>query len=124
MRPIAFLAFVVCTSASAAEMNCSIQPGKGTREGDLRALTKISMEEARRIALAHIKAAPDSKTSGELEVESGCLVYSFDIKLPKKRGVEEVWVDAGNGVVLSRRHETALQEAMERAKDRLSSKRK
>jgi peptidase YpeB-like protein len=124
MRPIVLLIFFVCTATSAAGMNCSTKPGTATRDHELQPLAKISMQDARRIAQAHVKAAPDSKTTGELEVESGCLVYSFDIKMPKKTGVEEVMIDAGTGAVLSRRHETAIQEAAERAKDRLSLKRK
>ena len=124
MRPIVLLAFVVCTATPAAGLNCSIKPGSASRDAELQALAKISMQDARRIAQAHVKAGSDSKTSGELEVESGCLVYSFDIKLRNRTGVEEVWIDAGNGAVLSSRHETAIQEAAERARDRLSSKRK
>jgi hypothetical protein len=45
-------------------------------------------------------------------------VYSFDIAIPGKPGIEEIIVDAGTGKVLSHKHESAKQEAAEQAKDR------
>ena len=61
-------------------------------------------------------------SKGELEVEDGCLVYSFDIKVAGKSGAEEVMVDAGNGKVLSRKHESAMKEAAENAADKVKPK--
>jgi hypothetical protein len=58
--------------------------------------------------------------SSELEIEHGCLVYSFDIKVIGRRGVEEVFVDAGDGNALSHLRETARQEALERVKESAS----
>jgi hypothetical protein len=105
--------------ASAASLPCSIHPKKGTPAADLSALAKISLAEAQQTALTRIKAPPTSTVGeGELEVERGCLVYSFDIRVPGKSGIEEVIVDAGNGEVLSRKPESARREAAEQAKDK------
>ena len=74
---------------------------------------KITMNEARTIAL---KKAPGKVRSEELENEKGKLIYSFDIA--GKSGVTEVNVDAMNGKVIEAKHETAAQEAAEKAKEK------
>ena len=74
----------------------SIQPtGKVPRSG-LPALAKISFEEALHRALA---AVPGSVINGELEIEDGNLMYSFEI-VTSNREIKEVEIDAGNGRVL------------------------
>lgn len=110
-------------SASAADLPCTIHPKKGTPASSLPALTKVSLAEAQKTALGGIKAPPDSTVAeGELEIEHGCLVYSFDIRVPGHSGIEEVMVDPGNGKVLSRKHESARQEAAEQVKDKASAR--
>ena len=51
--------------------------------------------------------------SEELEREKGKLIYSFDIKVGKKPGVEEVAVDALTGKVVEQKHETPKAEKAE-----------
>lgn len=99
-----------------SRLQCSIHPRKGTPEANLPSLARVSESEARETALKAIKsAAPVQGSEGELEVERGCLIYSFDIRVPGKRGIEEVIVDAGSGKVLEHAHETPAQESAERA---------
>jgi len=50
----------------------------------------------------------------ELEVEDGCLVYSFDIRVEGEKGVREVLVDAGDGKILKTEREDESQEAKEK----------
>ncbi len=109
-----FLPFALC----AALPPCSIHPPKGASQDELFRLSKISEHEARGIALSTVKAdaAPIVK-SAELEVEQGCLVWSCDIKVPGHSGAHEVFIDAGNGQVLSRSHETEKQEQAEQKED-------
>ena len=57
----------------------------------------------------------------ELEAEHGCLVYSFDIGVAGRTGIQEVQVDAGNGKVLSSKHESPKAEAAEKAKDKANA---
>ena len=101
---------------------CSIHPKKGTATADLPALTTISQAKAELIAVKSLKtAAAATVTEGELEIEHGCLVYSFDIRVAGIDGIEEIVVDAGTGKVLSRMHESTQQEAAENAKEQKSS---
>jgi hypothetical protein len=108
-------------SVSAAELPCSIRPAKGTTDPALPGLAKVS-HAARKAALARIKAPSTNVVDGELEIEQGCLVYSFDIRISDKPGIEEIMVDAGTGKILSHKHESPRQEAVEKAKDKASSR--
>jgi len=110
--------FFAATTASAAGLPCSIHPKAGTHTHELHGLAKVTRADAEHVALTSIKAPPSAVVrDGELEVERGCLIYSFDIRVPGAPGIEEVAVDAGTGETLSHAHETPRQEAAERARD-------
>ena len=51
----------------------------------------------------------------ELEEEDGKLIYSYDIKVPGKTGIDEVTVSAITGKVLNVSHETPADEEKEAA---------
>jgi uncharacterized membrane protein YkoI len=51
--------------------------------------------------------------SAELEREHGRLIYSFDIQVPGRAGVEEVQISALTGRLISRRHESPAAERRE-----------
>lgn len=73
---------------------------------------KVSMRVARATAL---KEVPNGKVqSEELEREKGKLIYSFDIKVTGRSGIDEVHIDAITGKVLSKEHETPAMEAKEK----------
>ena len=79
----------------------------------LAAQATISADSAQAIALAQV---PNGRIrEAELENEKGTLVYSYDIKVPGKSGVEEVLVDAKTGAVVSTSHESAAAERKEAA---------
>jgi uncharacterized membrane protein YkoI len=85
----------------------------------LVAQAKVTEAVARATALARIK---DGKVqSEELEREHHHLIWSYDIAVPGKPGIEEVHVDAMTGEVLAVSHEgprTELKEArLERKED-------
>ncbi len=109
--------------AAASKMNCSIRPPKASAKADLSRIAKVGQADARRAALAS-KGIPlgASVAEAELEVEHGCLVWSFDLKLPDRPGVQKVMVDAGNGKILSSAYETPEKEAAEKAKDGAAKK--
>jgi uncharacterized membrane protein YkoI len=115
--PLAAILLALSGPASADKLDCSIKAAKGA--ADLKKMAKVSMEAARKTALAK-QAGTVSKS--ELEVEDGCLVYSFDIKVAGKSGAQEIMVDAGNGKVLSSKHESAVKEAAEKAMDKMKPK--
>jgi len=76
---------------------------------------RISMRRARAIAAAEV---PGGKIqSSELEREHGMLIYSFDIRVPHKPGIEEVQVDAIKGGVVSKKHESPAAERKEAKKE-------
>lgn len=110
------------TPVLAEGLSCSIHPAANTPTIDLPNLAKITQADAQKIALDDVKAKNKKTLDGELEVENGCLIYSFDIRITKKSGLEEIMIDAGTGKVLSHKHESAAQEAVEHAQDAKSSK--
>jgi uncharacterized membrane protein YkoI len=77
----------------------------------LRAEAKITEDAARATALAEVPGGKVQK--GELERESGKLVYSYDVKAEGKPGVEEIWVDAITGKVIKKEHESPKKERAE-----------
>jgi len=72
--------------------------------------TTISMQQARKIALARVPHGVIQ--SAELEKEGGKLIYSFDIKNDK--AITEVNVDAKNGKVVAVQNESPAKEAAEK----------
>jgi len=70
-------------------------------------MAKITMEQADSIALEAVEGAAADKTIAEheLEVEGGVLVYSVEVKVKGKSGVDEILIDAGDGKVLKTEHE-------------------
>ncbi len=82
---------------------------------DLAKQAKISLEAARTTALA--KVPNGTVKSEELEKEHGKLIYSFDIQVPGKPGIEEVNVNAIDGKVLGVEHESAKTERREAKKE-------
>jgi uncharacterized membrane protein YkoI len=89
-------------------------PVKEARPG-LLSQAKITPDSATRIAQARLPKAKVQQA--EIEVEDGRLIYSFDMKMPGKSGIEEVQVDAKTGAVLGVEHEDAAAEARERKAD-------
>ena len=109
------------SSHTAKSLHCSVRPPKETESEALPAMAKVSKETAQSTAMKTVGGHGAAVQEGELEVEHGCLVYSFDVRQPGHKGATEVLVDAGNGKVLSRKHESARAEAAEKAKDRAAA---
>ena len=85
---------------------------EATSQAALRKQAKIAEADARKTALA---AVPGGKVqSHELEREKGKLIYSYDIKVAGKSGIEEVNVDAMTGEIVAHEHEDAKTEAKEK----------
>lgn len=82
---------------------------------DLAKQAKITLEAARATALA--KVPHGEVRSEELEKEHGKLIYSFDIAVPGKSGIQEVNVNAITGKVIGVHHESAKDEKKEAAKE-------
>ena len=98
---------------------------KPESQAALKKEAKIAEADARKTALA---AVPGGKVqSHELERENGKLIYSYDIKVAGKSGIEEVNVDAMTGAIVAQQHEDAKAEAKEKkaeAKEKAATKKK
>ena len=106
--------------AAAEDLPCSIKAKR--LDADTKAQVKVTEKAARGTALGQVKSAGATITGGGLEVEDGCLLYTYDVKIPGRGGVEEVIIDAGSGKVLKVEHESAAKEAAEKAGDKVTKK--
>jgi hypothetical protein len=76
---------------------------------------KVSEEAAAKVALARV---PNGRIQTvELEEENGKLIYSYDIKIAARSGIEEVGVSATTGKIVAYEHETPADEKREAAAD-------
>jgi uncharacterized membrane protein YkoI len=91
-------------------------------QAELQAQAKVSLATARATAL---KEVPNGTVkSSELEREHGKLIYSFDISVPGKSGIEEIAVNAIDGSVVTHEHETPKMEKKEAAQEAKEKKAK
>jgi uncharacterized membrane protein YkoI len=102
-------ALIVIPAVSQAAKTRSTHPA---RHAHAALHPKVSADAARAVALAEVPGGHIK--SQELEREHGHLIYSFDIEVAGKRGIEEVNVDAMNAKVLAHEHETPKAEASEK----------
>ncbi len=88
----------------------------------LLARARVTPDSARKLALAQV---PNGRIDQEeIEEEGGKLVFSFDIKVPGKTGVDEVLIDARTGALVSKSHETPRQMSQERAADAAAARKR
>ena len=114
MASLVALASALMTYGVNAQAATAVKPMKEAKAGML-ARARVTPDSARRLALAQV--ANGAIDEEEIEEEHGKLVYSFDIKVRGRRGVEEVQIDALSGAIVSHEHETPRQAAQERAAD-------
>jgi uncharacterized membrane protein YkoI len=104
---------------------CSIHPPQDMSEAQLSGLAKLTKAEAEKLAMAQLGSTHSvSTSSAELESEHGCLIWSFDFRVAGRSGVQEIQIDAGNGKVLSRKHESARTEAAETSNEAYPTRQK
>lgn len=118
-------------SSAAVALGCTVvlaatAGAQGTQQGSQQSRTdippalakhaKISLDSARTIATHRVANA--TIASQELEREHGRLIYSFDMKVAGKSGVEEVNVNALNGKVVGVSHEGPAAEKKEAAAEK------
>jgi len=84
---------------------------KAESQAALQKEAKIAEADARATALKEVPNG--SVKSEELEREHGKLIYSYDITVPGKSGIQEVNVNAIDGTVVAKEHETAKSEKKE-----------
>ena len=121
----AALAFIVVAGSSAGaqaahKVAAPAQHKKVETQAELQKEAKMTMADARAMAQ---KTVPTGKiASGEIEREGGKLIYSFDMKVPGKSGIDEVNIDAMTGTLISNQHETPKDEKAEAKADAKAAK--
>jgi hypothetical protein len=117
MRHAALAAVLLTFIAGTAAASTCTRAKRGTSDAEKARLATVSKDDAQKAAIESLDAG-DSATviNSELEVERRCLVWSFDIRIPGRRGMEEVQVDAGTGRVLRHEHEDDEDEDSRRAR--------
>jgi uncharacterized membrane protein YkoI len=89
---------------------------KAETQAALQKEAKISEETARATALKEVPTG--TVKSSELEREHGKLIYSYDITVPGKTGINEVNVNAIDGSVVAKQHETPKSEKKEAVQEK------
>lgn len=118
MIPVTVLALSAAAAAAGAQ-----QPKHHKRaetQAELQKEAKMTMADARAMAL---KEVPGAKIqAGEIEREGGKLIYSFDMKVAGKSGIDEVNIDAMTGKLVAHQHETPKDERAEAKADAKAAK--
>ena len=119
MRPNSLLLLTVlaaaplCLRAQTQAARPAVEVKLKEERPGLLAQAKVTDAAARQTALARVLSG--SIVQAEIEVEKGTLIYSYDVKVVGKPGIEEVALDASTGAVLSVEHESAADETAEAA---------
>lgn len=112
-------AFLMAAARPAVAQQAASNPGSPKIDPKLAAAVKLSLDSARVIALHAVPRG--TVASEELEREHGRLIYSFDLRVPGRQGVQEVNVNAITGAVVGVHHESPASEQREkRAEDTLA----
>jgi uncharacterized membrane protein YkoI len=91
-------------------------------QAELQKEARISEATARATALNQVSNG--TVKSVELEREHGKLIYSYDISVAGKTGIEEVAINAIDGSVVAHEHETPKMERKEAAQEAKEKKAK
>jgi uncharacterized membrane protein YkoI len=116
MKPY-FLPAVIALSMASTAALAAQQPVPSLKEDKpgLAAQATITPDSATH--LARLRVPRGSVVAREIEEEDGRLIYSFDMKVPGKSGIDEVNVDAKTAAIVGVEHEFPRAEARERKSD-------
>jgi uncharacterized membrane protein YkoI len=113
-------------SASKSAVKTTMQSAKSTTKPHkkmAKAESQAALQKEARITEATarataLKEVPNGTVkSSELERENGKLIYSYDISVPGKSGIDEVNVNAIDGTVVAKQHESPKSEKKEAAQE-------
>ena len=120
MRTTALVPLALVLAASAASAQATTHHKRVETQAQLQKEAKMTMADARAMALREV---PNSKVeAGEIEREGGKLIYSFDMKVANRTGIDEVNIDAMTGKLVSKQHETPKDEKAEAKADKKAAK--
>lgn len=81
--------------------DCTIHPPRNAGEAELTRLARVRQEDAAKTAIASVAPAkPTDVISSDVEAFEGCLAWPFTLRVPGRKGVQEIFVDAGDGKVV------------------------
>jgi hypothetical protein len=107
--------FLAVAATSAGAQGPGHRHKKVETQAELQKQAHVTMADARTLAL---RTVPNSTVqAGEIEREGGKLIYSFDMKVAGKSGIDEVNIDAMSGKLISNNHETPKDERAEAKAD-------
>lgn len=110
-RQLPALLSLLCLSAGSLAAQQVLPALKEDKPG-LAAQATVSADSA--LHIARLRVPRGTVAAREIEEEDGRLIYSFDLKVPGRSGIEEVNVDARTGVIVGVEHESPADEARER----------
>lgn len=118
LTTLAFTAAMFGTAGIASAQSTTQQQmgPKADIPANLAGKAKISESAARATAMSKVPGA--TVQAAELENENGKLLYSYDMKVAGKSGIEEVQVNAIDGSLIGVAHEGPAAIAKENAADR------
>lgn len=102
-----------------ANLDCSIKGKRTMSWSKMKALARIDDARARKAALEKVGAPGATIQRGGLEIEEGCLLYLYDVKVPGQKGLQEIFIDAGTGSVLKVGYESDAKVKAERILDQV-----
>jgi uncharacterized membrane protein YkoI len=115
---------ITLTAAAILMISAGAAFAQGSYKKEIpEALAKKAKVTEDAAAKAAMKRVPKGEIQTvELEEEKGKLIYSYDIKVPGKSGIDEVAVSAISGKVIAFAHETPADEKKEAAADAKAAK--
>ncbi|MEA3244664.1 MAG: PepSY domain-containing protein [Gemmatimonadota bacterium] len=119
-------AAIAQSSPAAGARQAAPAPAKPPYKTELpAALVKKARITEPAAAAAALARVPGGRITGvELEEEDGKFIYSYDITVAGKKGVEEVHVDAMTGAVIKSEHESETSEKAAKKPDSTTRKSK
>jgi len=114
----AFLALAAAAPLAAQ----SSQPGSYKRDLPAVLVKQATVTESDAARTAESRVKHGRIQAVELENEGGKLIYSYELKVSGKSGIEEVNVDAKTGKVVSTEHESPKTEKKEAAQEKKETK--
>jgi uncharacterized membrane protein YkoI len=109
-------------AASPLAAQASQQPHSYKRDLPAALVKQATVTESDAAKTAEARVKNGHIEAVELENEGGKLLYSYELKVPGKSGIEEVNVDAKTGKVVNTEHESPKTEKKEAAQEKKETK--
>jgi uncharacterized membrane protein YkoI len=116
MLALPFAGTLLAASAGVSSLAAQQPTYKRDLPAALMKQATVTEPAAARLALASVRNGQIQAV--ELENEGGRLLYSYELKVPGRSGIEEVNVNAKTGKVVNTEHESPAAEGKEAAKEK------